>query len=163
MVELVCDPEGLDCHWVIRPNRSLSWRRAIRVYAVIAICCLGIGVAFALHGFWPVLPFAGFEVVVLGLAFYLSQKHAQVREVVSISKDVVRVEKGRHQVEERWECPRTWARVSLQRSPISWYPSQLTVAFQGERVEIGKFLNEEERRSLAGELKDMLSKSDWTR
>ena len=161
MVELICDPEGLDCHWVIRPNRSLSWRGALKVYAVIAICCLGIGIAFALHGFWPVLPFAGLEVVVLAVAFYLCQKHGQLREVVSINKDVVSVEKGRHQPEERWECPRAWAQVNLKRSPISWYPSQLSVAFQGKRVEIGKFLNEEERCSLASDLKDMIRKSDW--
>ena len=163
MVELICDPAGLDCHWVIRPNRSLSWRGALKVYAVITICCLGIGIAFALHGFWPVLPFAGLEVVVLGLAFYLCQKHGQLREVVSINKDVVSVEKGRHQAEERWECPRAWARVNLKRSPISWYPSQLSVVFQDRQVEIGKFLNEEERCSLASDLKDMISKSDWHR
>ncbi len=67
MVELVFDPSGRDCHWVIRPNQSLSWRRALQAYAVIALTCLGIGITFALHGFWPVLPFAGLEVVVLGI------------------------------------------------------------------------------------------------
>ena len=119
---------------MIRPNQSLSWQWAVRVYAFISLCCLGIGIAFALHGFWPVLPFAGFEVAVLGIAFYLCLSRSQVREVVSVNADKVTVEKGRNSPEEHWECPRVWARILLQRSPIAWYPSRLAIAFQGKQV-----------------------------
>jgi uncharacterized membrane protein len=161
VVERVCDPSGFDCHWVIRPNQSLSWRGAVRIYTVIALCCLGIGLAFALHGYWPVLPFAGFEVIVLGIAFYLCLLRSQLREVITVNAEVVIVEKGRHQPQEHWECPRAWARVALQRSPIAWYPMRLTIAFQGRQVEIGRFLNDEERRVLAAELQQMIRKPDW--
>ena len=161
MVERVCDPSGFDCHWVIRPNQSLSWRGAVRIYTVIALCCLGIGIAFALHGYWPVLPFAGFEVIVLGIAFYLCLLRSQLREVITVNAEVVIVEKGRHQPQEHWECPRAWARVALEHSPIAWYPMRLTIAFQGRQVEIGRFLNDEERRVLAAELQQMIRKSDW--
>jgi uncharacterized membrane protein len=161
VVELVCDPAGLHCHWVIRPNQSLSWRGALKVYALIALCCMGIGIAFALHGFWPVLPFAGLEVVVLGAAFYLCLSRSQIREVVSVNADVVAVDKGRRQPQQHWECPRAWARISLERSPIAWYPSRLMVAFHDRQVEIGRFLNEEERRGLAVELEQVIHRDDW--
>lgn len=161
MLERVCDPSGLDCYWVIRPNQSLSWRDAVRVYAAIAVCCLGIGIAFAAYGYWPVLPFAGFEVIVLGVAFYLCLSRSQIREVVTVNDEVVCVERGRHQSQERWECPRAWARVVLEHSPIAWYPGRLTVAFQGRRVEIGQFLNEEERGVLADELQQMIRSRKW--
>jgi uncharacterized membrane protein len=161
VVERVCDPSGVDCHWVIRPNQSLSWQRAVKVYAAISLSCLGIGIAFALHGFWPVLPFAGFEVVVLGVAFYLCLARSQIREVVSVNADVVRVEKGRQRPQEHWECPRAWARISLQRSPIAWYPSSLAIAFQGRQVEIGKFLTEQERCELADELEKTIRDKGW--
>ena len=161
MVELVFDPSGQECHWVIRPNQSLSWQWAVRVYVVISLCCLGIGVAFALHGFWPVLPFAGLEVAVLGVAFYLCLSRSQVREVVSVNADKVTVEKGRNSPQEHWECPRVWARISLQRSPISWYPSRLAIAFQGKQVEIGRFLAEQERCELADELEQTICHKDW--
>lgn len=161
MVELVFDPSGRDCHWVIRPNQSLSWRRALQAYAVIALTCLGIGITFALHGFWPVLPFAGLEVVVLGIAFYLCLARSQVREVVSVNATLVTVEKGRYGPQQHWECPRVWARVSLQRSRIAWYPSRLAIAFQGEQVEIGKFLPEQERCELADELEQTIRHADW--
>ena len=146
---------------MIRPNQSLSWRGALQAYAVIAMCCLGIGITFALHGFWPVLPFAGLEVVVLGIAFYLCLARSQIREVVSVSAAVVTVEKGRGKPQEHWECPRAWARVSLQHSPISWYPSRLAIAFQGRQVEIGKFLPEQERCELADELEQTIRRTDW--
>jgi len=155
------DSSGRNCCWVIRPNQSLSWRGAVRVYVFITACCLGIGVAFALHGFWPVLPFAGLEVIVLGIAFYLCLSRSQVREVVTVNADVVTVEKGRQQPQEHWECPRAWARVALQRSPIAWYPQRLLVAFQGKQVEIGQCLNEEERSVLAGELQHMIGDAHW--
>ncbi len=146
---------------MIRPNQSLSWHGALRFYAVFSFCCLGIGIAFALHGFWPVLPIAGLEVVVLGTAFYLCFSRSQMREVISVNAEVVSVEKGRRKPQEHWECPRAWARIILERSPIAWYPSRLAVAFQGRQVVIGRFLNEKERRALAVELEQAIHRDDW--
>ncbi len=146
---------------MIRPNQSLSWRGALWLFTAISFSCLGIGIAFALHGFWPVLPFAGLEVIVLGIAFYLCLSRSQVREVISVNAEVVSVEKGRRKPQEHWECPRAWARIILERSPITWYPNRLAVTFQGEQVVIGRFLNEEERRALAVELEQAIHRDDW--
>jgi uncharacterized membrane protein len=161
VVERVIDPSGRDCYWIIRPNQSLSWRRAVQVYLAIAAVVLAIGLVFAWHGYWPVLPFAGLEIVVLGAAFYLCLTRSQLREVVTISRDTVSVERGRKQPEQHWECPRAWARISMERSPIAWYPSRLSVAFQGRQVEIGRFLNEMERQTLAVELQGMVRNYRW--
>ena len=146
---------------MIRPNQSLSWRAAVQVYTAITLCCAGIAIAFVLHGLWTVLPFAGFEIVVLGIAFYLTFSRSQVREVVSVNADAVSVDKGRHAPQEHWECPRVWARVNLERPNVAWYPSRLSIAFQGQQVEIGRFLNEEERRALAVELQQAIRREDW--
>ncbi len=156
MVKHVCDPAGRDCHWLIRPNQSLSWEGAVKVYIAIAAFCLAVGIVFALHGFWPVLPFAGLEVAVLGFAFFTCLSRSQQREIVTIDAERVSVEKGRRKPHEHWECPLAWARVDLQRSPNAWYPSRLSMAFQGRRVEIGAFLNEQERCELAGEIQNVI-------
>ena len=161
MIERVYAPAGTDYHWVIRPNQSLSWHGALRLYAIISFCCLGIGVAYALYGFWPVLPYTGLVVVVLGVAFYRCLSRSQVREVVSVNAEVVRVEKGRRKPQQHWECPRAWARISLERSPIAWYPQRLAIAFQGKQVVIGRFLNEEERGVLAVELEQAIHRENW--
>jgi uncharacterized membrane protein len=124
-------------------------------------CVLGIGIAFAAYGYWPVLPFAGLEVIVLGVAFYRCLSRSQIREVVTINADRITVEKGRRLPEQRWECPRAWARISMERSPIAWYPSRLSVVFQGRRVEIGRFLNEGDRQDLAAELQCVIRQGVW--
>jgi uncharacterized membrane protein len=133
----------------------------LRLYAIISFCCLSIGIAYALHGFWPVLPYTGLVVVVLGSAFYLVLSRSQMREVISVNVEVVRVEKGRRKPQEHWECPRAWARISLERSPIAWYPQRLAIAFQGKQVVIGRFLNEEERSVLAVELEQAIHRENW--
>jgi len=161
VIERLYAPGGTDYQWVIRPNQSLSWRGALRLYAIISFCCLGIGIAYALHGFWPVLPYTGLVVVVLGSAFYLVLSRSQMREVISVNVEVVRVEKGRRKPQEHWECPRAWARISLERSPIAWYPKRLAIAFQGKQVVIGRFLNEEERSALAVELGQAIHRENW--
>ena len=109
------------------------------------------------------LPLAGLEVIELGIAFYPCMSRSQIREVVTVGSEVVSVEKGRQQPQQRWECPRAWARVVLEHAPIAWYPRRLTVAFQGRRVEIGQFLNEEERGVLADELRQALQRNGWHR
>jgi len=84
-----------------------------------------------------------------------------MREVISVNAEVVRVEKGRRKPQKHWECPRAWARISLERSPIAWYPQRLAIAFQGRQVVIGRFLNEEERCALAAELEQVIRRDDW--
>ena len=153
MVELVIDPASSESRWIIRPNQSLSWRAVLWVYTFVAVCLLGMSTAFALKGYWPVLPFAGLELVVLGAAFYLCITRSRWREVVTVNHRVVRVERGRRQAEERWECPSVWAQVLLERSPIAWYPSRLMIAYQGRGVEVGRFLCDDERIALAEALK----------
>ena len=141
---------------MIRPNRSLTVRQAVQIYAVITLCCLGIAVFYAMHGYWPILPFAGLEVLVLGVAFYLTLRRSGMREVVSVQGEVVKVEKGRETPQESWECPRAWAQVRLERPRIDWYPSRLAILFQGKQVEIGRFLNEMQRQELAYELQQAI-------
>lgn len=162
MVKQVCDTAGQKCHWLIRPNQSMRWQSAIKVYLAITACCLAVAVFFALHGFWPVLPFAGLEVIVLGGAFYVCMVRSEQREIVSVNADRLTVEKGRRKPQEHWECPRAWARINLERSRIAWYPSRLSVSFKSEQVEIGSFLNEQERCLLAAELQQAVRHSAVT-
>jgi len=141
-------------HWhiVIRPNRSLTRRQLQLVFVGIATFCLGIASVFAALGMWPVLPFAGAEVIVVGIGFYLSAMGGREMEVVSVHSDKVSVEKGRRRVRQRWELQRAWARIRLLPPYFRWYPTRLVIRSHGKEVELGGFLNEEERELLAGEL-----------
>ena len=138
---------------VIRPNRSLTRRQLQLAFLGIAVVCLGIASAFAVIGLWPILPFAGFEVIVVGVGLYLSAAGGQATEVVSVCGDKVAVEKGRRQVSRRWEMQRAWAQVRLLPPKIRWYPSRLVLRSHGKALELGGFLNEQERQQLAGQLR----------
>ncbi len=146
-------------HWqfVIRPNRSLTRRQLQLVFMGIATYCLGIGSVFAVLGMWPVLPFAGAEVMVVGIGFYLSAMGGRELEVVSVDRDKVAVEKGRRHVRQRWELHRAWAQIRLLPPRIRWYPTRLVIRSHGREVELGGFLNDEERQRLAGELQQALN------
>lgn len=142
---------------VVRPNRSLTRRQLQLVFLVIAGICLSIASVFAVLGMWPVLPFAGAEVIAVGIGFYLSAVSGRETEVVSVNSDEVAVEKGRNRLTQRWVTQRAWAQIRLLPPRIRWYPTRLVIRSHGNEVELGAFLNEDERRQLAGKLRDVIN------
>jgi len=140
----------------IRPTRSLSWREVKVFYAAIVGVALLIALGCTAMGYWPVLPFAGLEALALGWAFYAVALDGQKREVVRIDERTVAVEKGRRRVEDRWTAMRAWTRVYHLAPPVAWYPTRLLLRSHGREIELGRFLNEEERRRLACDLTRVL-------
>jgi uncharacterized membrane protein len=55
---------------------SISPHALLTVFALLAAVTLAIGVGFAAIGAWPVLPFAGAEVIGLAIAFALVARRA---------------------------------------------------------------------------------------
>ena len=141
---------------VIRPNRSLTRRQLQLAFAVIAAVCLGIASVFAAFGMWPVLPFAGLEVLAVGAGLYLSARTGRETEVVSVVRDTVAVDKERRSNHQRFELKRAWLQVCLLPPRLRWYPSRLVLRSHGTDIELGGFLNEDERRRLAGELRSAI-------
>lgn len=123
------------------------------VYAGISTFVLVVGLCGLYAGLPLVLPFSGLEIMALGAAFYLNSWRGGVQQVITIDEDSVVVEAGRTAPETREEFQRQWARVILQRSRNGWYPSRLLIRSHGRQVEIGEFLNEQERQGLAWELR----------
>lgn len=138
--------------FILSPNNSMTWREAKQVLAAVAVVELTIGGAFFWAGMTLVLPFSGLEVLVLGLAFYHCLLRNARREVVRVDDGSVVIERGRSRVLESLEFPRAWVRVVLEPGK-GWYPSQLKLRSHGRELEIGEFLTDEERASLARELR----------
>jgi len=151
--------DGLDTlgtGFVVKPNQAISWQSLVLVYTGIAAVIFIIGVSFYLIGLTLILPFSGIEILALGAAFYLTAWRGGIQEVIIINKDTIVIELGRHQPASRETFQRAWARVVLERSWNSWYPSRLLIRSHGRQLEIGKFLNEQERQGLAIELSKAL-------
>ena len=119
------------------------------LYSLIASITLFIGATFYWLGYSLILPFSGLEVLLLGVALYVTAWRGGMREVVLFTEDAILVERGHHRPEEIQRFQRAWAQIVLERSWNSWYPSRLLVRSHGRQAEIGRFLNEQERQGLA--------------
>ena len=135
--------------FVLRPDVCVHWRQSLRLGFAMAAVCLGIGFAFALMGFWPILAFAGAESLALVAALYVSGRRGRDTEVVRLAAGQLTIEKGRGRPQRCWRFQPAWSEVLLQGSGHPWYPSRLLVRSAGQRVELGAFLNDAERRNLA--------------
>ena len=140
---------------IIRPNRSMTWEQTKLVYFCIASYSLAIAGAFAAMGFWPVLPFAGGEIAVLGIAFYVNALAGTSVQVVTVGAEVVKVEKERPGPRCEWRFQRAWAQVDID-GPAGNRSSRLVVRSHGNEVVLGEFLTENERKRLAATLDDVI-------
>ena len=95
----------------------------------------------------------------VALAFYLVLKDGEHTEVVTLGTEKLVVEKGRREPEKTYSFDRTWANVRLKQSKNRWYPSKLLIGSHGRYVEVGGFLSEGERKSLAKMLINVLAKN----
>ncbi|MDZ7751690.1 MAG: DUF2244 domain-containing protein [Gammaproteobacteria bacterium] len=143
---------GALSHIIVRPNQSLTWAQMKGVFMAVAAVSITVGLGFTAMGYWPVLPFAGLELLTLGYCFYGCARRSEIREVITVDAGTVTVERGRKAPERRWQFQRHWTSVKLMSPAAAWHPSRLELREKGTRVEVGGFLTESERRQLADEL-----------
>lgn len=149
---------------VVEPNRSLTWSQSLAFFAGISVVSLSIATTFALKGYWVIFPFTGLELLALGAAIYYVSAAACRCQVISIDEQRVRVEKGRLRrsgtsrggPETRHDFIRTWARVDLDEQPGARL--RVWIGASGQRVEVGEFLTDSEKRELANELKRRIAR-----
>lgn len=160
MIQELTARRGRDCQhtFVIAPNQSMSWNELLLAYGGVAGVTLAIAVYFWARGLTLVLPFSGLELLALGAALYVTAWRGGAREVITITDDVVCVESGRKRPENRHQFQRHWTRIVLQHSWIAWRPSRLLVCSHGREIEIGRFLNEQERMGLAKVLRATINR-----
>jgi uncharacterized membrane protein len=145
-----------DVHFVIRPNQSLSWRGNQLFLAGMVAVSFSIAGVFAAQGIWMVLPFAGFEMLVLALALHQCCVRTCQQEVVSIAGSEVQVAVGREKPERSFTFKRCWARVIIDQAKTRGYPSRLLIRSHGRQIEIGACLIDDERQTLAAALRRAL-------
>jgi len=136
----------------IAPHCSLSTRGARWFFISICVVLLLIALPISLMGFWLVLPFAGLEIALVGWALRISMARRYQRQTIIVSEDLVAIEEVTAATRQRVEFPRHWAQVRMCPGGSPLHPRRLTVESYGRGREIGHFLNEQERLSLAKRL-----------
>ena len=140
----------------LTPNCSLTKGSALVFYLGIVTVSLTVAVGFALAGYWPILPFAGLELLALGAALRWSLHQGQRRELISIDEARVRVHKTSRTEAREYEFARPWTRVELVEGRAGNWPRRLLLRSKGKAVEVGGFLTDSERASLGKRLADII-------
>ena len=133
----------------LKRNCSISPSSLACVFVALAVVVLAIGTGFAIAGAWLILPFAGLEVLLLGGAFVLHARHAADYERIALERGWLRVEVAQGRRHARYELDARRVRVEMEGSRVMLRET-------GERLELGRHLDEESRRVFGAELKKRL-------
>ena len=147
---------------VIAPNCSLSVRGAVFFFLTACAPCFGVAGVLTFLGFWPVLPFAGLEMLLLGAALRISLQRRHHRQTIVVSESDVIIQSNIGKIHGEVVFPRHWAQVKLRRSTSRLHPSRLVIESHGRQCPVGDFLTEEERRGLAQKLSELIGRVNET-
>ena len=157
MIKIQSNKENNFHRILIKPNQSISWKSGLVFVLVIAFTCLSIGLGFAYVGATLILPFAGLEVIFVGICTYLVLNKTSQQEVITLSKDKLIIEKGAYRLKKVWEYFRLWSYITVERPQHPWYPAHIVVTSKGERVPLGDFLTEQEKEELVSSLESIIN------
>ena len=127
----------------LSPNSSLVGIYRVIFLASITVVCGGIATIFYFFGAALILPFAGLELTILFIAFYLSFRWSSKKEKIYISNEVVKIEKGINKAEYLWEEFRTFTSFQVKRNKDQ--SIRMSFRSKGEDVFVGDFLNEDDK------------------
>ncbi len=127
----------------LSPNSSLVGIYRVIFLASITFVCGGIATIFYFFGAALILPFAGLELTLLFIAFYLSFRWSSKKEKIYISHEIVKIEKGINKAEYLWEEFRTFTSFQVKRNKDK--SIRMSFRSKGEDVFVGDFLNEDDK------------------
>lgn len=141
---------------VLKPNNSATWRFNMMVVASLALIGLLISTFFFVQGLWVIAPFSGLELLMLLTCLYLCTRSNIQTEVIKFSPDKVIVEQGRTFAEKSWEYHRTWAKIFVKKPKHRGHPDQIVIRSHGKELELGSFLNKDDKEALVKKLRHII-------
>lgn len=140
---------------VLRPNPPMSPRALKIVFAVVLLFNIAFALNFLLHGAWPIAPFMGADVALLGWALTSSVRASKRYERITLTPSRLAI--ASHPVSgevTEEEFNPYWVRVDVENEPFPG--SKLLLTSHGRAVQVGAFLGPDERLSFADHLKNAL-------
>lgn len=144
-------------HIILCPNMSASWRTTRRLLWLVSMIALAIASMFAVTGLWLILPFAGLEIITLVSLMYWVAIQCCRKQVITLANNRILVEKGYHTPNMSWESELFWTRLVVQQAPYRGHPSRLFLCSKQETLEIGEFLDENEKKNLVAEIRQVVT------
>ena len=101
------------------------------------------------------LPFAGLEIALLS-GRSSSMRDGSERETITIDEESITIRRGDRAANISRYFLDIGSRVTLHAPLTALHPSRLLLESRGRACEVGRFLTEDERRSLAARLKQLV-------
>lgn len=139
---------------VLTPNKSMSWETNKKILWVMFAVNLLIGISFAAIGAWLILPFAGLEVLLVGAGMYYVCWKLNFQETIALDGDKLKLQKGVYYPTKSWHWQMHQTVLHKHQSSYRMSAPILTLKHCDEEVEIGAFLNRQEKVRLRESLSD---------
>jgi len=152
---------GMLLDTVLRPSPPMPPRMLLAALALVALVNLAVILFFVGHGAWPIAPFMGADLALLGWAFRASTIAARREERVTLTASRLRIVRtppaGRG---DEISFNPYWVRVHMDEP--AEHGSQLTLWSHGKALHIAAFLAPGERARFAQTLKSALRQARET-
>ncbi len=148
---------GIFLDAVLTPHRSLPPAGFVAVMAVLGGVSFCAGMAFVLHGAWPVTGFFGLDVALVYIAFRANYRSARRQERVRLSQEALTVERIEVRGErQRWSFQPSWLRIVFEETDED--TNRLLVTSHGRSLALATFLGAGERRRFAARLTEAMAR-----
>ena len=134
----------------LAPNKSSSINENLVFFGFLSLICLTFGIGFFFIGATMILPFAGLEVLALILILRVNRKWLNQKQALYLDKLYVRLEEN----DKKITFDRFLSKFLIEENNSK---KELFIKSNNQKIEIGSFLNQEEKQQLIEILKKKVS------
>lgn len=133
---------------VITANRSMSWETNKKILVFMFIINMVIALSWTAMGAWMVLPFAGLEILLVGVGMYYVSWKLSFKEILLFDAESLIVQKGVYYPKQEWHWGTGQTTLIKRPSKYRMSAPTLFLEHQNQRIEIGQALNRSEKKQL---------------
>ena len=130
----------------LAPNKSSSINENLVFFGFLSLICLTFGIGFFFIGATMILPFAGLEVLALILILRANRKWLNQKQILYLDKLYVELEED----DKKITFDRFLSKFLIEENNSK---KELFIKSNNQKIEIGSFLNQEEKEQLIELLK----------
>ena len=139
----------------LAPNKSSSINENLVFFGFLSLICLTFGIGFFFIGATMILPFAGLEVLALILILRANRKWLNQKQALYLDKLYVELEKD----DKKITFDRFLSKFLIEENNSK---KELFIKSNNQKIEIGSFLNQEEKEQLIELLKKKVSDLNYS-
>ena len=139
----------------LKPNKSSSINENFIFFGFLSVICLTFAIGFFILGATLILPFAGLEIIVLISVLKVNRDWVNQSEKIYLDKFYLKLKKGSNEI----TLDRFLSKFSVTDQKTK---KRLFVTSGDKKIEIGSFLNDEDKDKLISILKKKVKEINFS-